>query len=796
MKKHLFLTSLVAIVATTGAVRADEITIDSIKTSLSSSAITTPAPSPSQTVYNYALPDGQIADLTAGTTADTYADYVATSAASANENVALADGSAVKLGETMSAADYTYSSKDAEGNATMVAGTTAVAELNKVYESAYGNIAVSTDADPVVNIANYKETGDGDVVYSLHDNGDGTFAIYNNGVDVTEAFPGKLATLQNAYKTDVKAVADLKAELDGYKAYNVANHDAIADIAADDNATIAGIAANKAIWETVSAKYEDDTTAYNTAVANYNDSLGKVVDGKIASGSVEAVVANAQISEVTEPAPDASTYKYTLANGKQSDMSNAMTPDYDGYVATSAAAGNANVALADGSAVKLGETMSAADYTYSSKDAEGNATMVAGTTAVAELNKVYESAYGNIAVSTDADPVVNIANYVNGEYSLHEEADGSIVLYQNGALELDSPEMFATLKGAYDADVKGVADLKAELDGYKAYNVANHDAIADIAADDNATIAGIAANKAIWETVSAKYEDDTTAYNTAVANYNNSLSKVVNDKVATETTRATEQEAAIRGEFAAADAQLSEAIAALNGGGSGSVKYAVEQEAERVDGIMGTIHGLISEESSENRKTTNGKDYKGNLAIGTTVEDHLLALDSAIGDRDTLNGNHVAAGESVVANLQLLNNGLEQEITDRIAGDELTLSTAKDYTDTVATGLRNEFAAADALTLNKANAYTDSKVKSLEKNMSGGVAAATALSAVSVANVNRGEVSVGGGYGYFNGQSAMAFGAAMGLSDSWSINAGAGIASGDSTQFSIRAGTNYKFKLF
>ena len=84
----------------------------------------------------------------------------------------------------------------------------------------------------------------------------------------------------------------------------------------------------------------------------------------------------------------------------------------------------------------------------------------------------------------------------------------------------------------------------------------------------------------------------------------------------------------------------------------------------------------------------------------------------------------------------------------------------------------------------------------LEKDMSGGVAAATALSAVSVSGVNKGEVSVGGGYGYYNGESAMAFGAAMGLTDNWSINAGAGLASGDSTQFSIRAGTNYKFKLF
>ncbi len=81
----------------------------------------------------------------------------------------------------------------------------------------------------------------------------------------------------------------------------------------------------------------------------------------------------------------------------------------------------------------------------------------------------------------------------------------------------------------------------------------------------------------------------------------------------------------------------------------------------------------------------------------------------------------------------------------------------------------------------------------LEKDMSAGIASAAALSAVEVTNVTRGEVSVGGGYGYHNSQSAVAFGAAMGLTDNWSVNAGAGI-SGSNTTF--RAGTNYKFKLF
>ena len=101
-----------------------------------------------------------------------------------------------------------------------------------------------------------------------------------------------------------------------------------------------------------------------------------------------------------------------------------------------------------------------------------------------------------------------------------------------------------------------------------------------------------------------------------------------------------------------------------------------------------------------------------------------------------------------------------------------------------------------AFSLTQANAYTDAQIDKLEKNISGGVAAATALSAVEVSNVEQGEMSVGGGYGYYNGESAGAFGAALGLTNDWSVNAGAGIATGDKTQVSFRAGTNYKFKLF
>ena len=90
----------------------------------------------------------------------------------------------------------------------------------------------------------------------------------------------------------------------------------------------------------------------------------------------------------------------------------------------------------------------------------------------------------------------------------------------------------------------------------------------------------------------------------------------------------------------------------------------------------------------------------------------------------------------------------------------------------------------------------DSKVNELDENLSAGIASSVALSSVAVANVQRGEMSVGGGYGNYNSKSAVAFGAALGITDNWSANAGVGLGFGSDTKASFRVGTNYKFKLF
>ena len=189
-----------------------------------------------------------------------------------------------------------------------------------------------------------------------------------------------------------------------------------------------------------------------------------------------------------------------------------------------------------------------------------------------------------------------------------------------------------------------------------------------------------------------------------------------------------------------------------------------------INSTMGTVHGLVA--SGDAVKTTTNKDYHGNLAVGTTVEDHLVALDTAIGDMRGFaatdgTGNNYAVYDNVADNLTALDSKISALSLNIANRDTLALTAAKDY--------------------------TDNRVETLDRNLSSGIASAVALSSVAVGGVRRGEMSVGAGYGYFNGQSAAAFGAAVGLSSRWSVNAGAGVSGYD---VSFRAGTNFKFKVF
>ena len=267
------------------------------------------------------------------------------------------------------------------------------------------------------------------------------------------------------------------------------------------------------------------------------------------------------------------------------------------------------------------------------------------------------------------------------------------------------------------------------------------------------------------------YADDLAIYTpvaTAYNNYKYSLGKSIDAKDETVLTNANAYADSLASNYdaaGAADAEKTRAVAAEN-----ALQDNINAEANARQAADTTLQNNIDAEASARQ------------AADTTLQNNIDAEADARAAADTTLQNNINAEADARADADTtLQNNIDNEVARATAQEA---------------AIRGEFAAADAATLNQANAYTDAKVDTLEKNVSGGIAAATALSAVEVSNVKRGEMSVGGGYGYYNGQSAGAFGMAMGLSDNWSVNAGAGIASGDKTQVAFRAGTNYKFKLF
>lgn len=224
-------------------------------------------------------------------------------------------------------------------------------------------------------------------------------------------------------------------------------------------------------------------------------------------------------------------------------------------------------------------------------------------------------------------------------------------------------------------------------------------------------------------------------------------------------------------------------------------------------------------------------DGRANDAIAASVTDGGVINEALTTGDDAVRSEFAAADTQIRSDMTAGDDTVRSEFaaadtqirSDMAAGDQATLASAKTYTDDRETVIRTDFAAADvetlnsakgyadaqdALTLNNAkayaneraalslaaaNAYTDKKIDKLDKDLSAGVASSVALSSVAVSGVQRGEVSVGAGFGNYNSQSAVAFGAAMGLTNNWSVNVGAGVSDAD---VAFRAGTNYKFKLF
>ena len=179
--------------------------------------------------------------------------------------------------------------------------------------------------------------------------------------------------------------------------------------------------------------------------------------------------------------------------------------------------------------------------------------------------------------------------------------------------------------------------------------------------------------------------------------------------------------------------------------GTGTAATTVVEALNNIDATLGKIHGL---------KATSDLGDKSNLAEGTTVEQHLVSLDNAIGD-------------------------LTQLVDSRYASDTVTVADSMMALDNNLGRVENKV---DAL---------DKRVNKMHHEMKSGFASLAAMSAL-VPNARvAGDTQIAVGTGYYRGTTGFAVGAFHHLNDSVLLNAGASYAGNGAAVF--KGGVTFGF---
>ena len=497
---------------------------------------------------------------------------------------------------------------------------------------------------------------------------------------------------------------------------------------------------------------------------------------------------------VTDPLPG-TTYDYTASDGAHNNIAYDTEPDATlfTYTGTDGVADGSNLSTdapaqsdftgesaANGTTVfttqtiASGETVDPSNYSYVSGNG-GTVSLGASAIPMTEtvaLDSTYTNGHTidvtNGETPTDFDATLYSGTIESTGRTYHLNPDGSAL--QNDYNETintgDDPELNALLTAmqtAYTTDSAALETAVSTTGTQWATEQENFAAAQTAVNTDMATVETLNHNYGTLTEALDLYQAAQAAQATAGEAQ---AADVATQNAALAVYNAPIEETITNGANDAIDASIE----------SGSIKTALDGKADASDVAANTS----AIETNAGNIATNTADIATNTANIATNTADIATNTSAIAD-------NAAKIETNTANIAA-NTGAISAETERATGAENALQTQ----------LNNAIAdarAADIDTLKSANAYTDKMIGDLDQDLSSGVAGAVALSSVAVSNVKRGEVSVGGGYGYYNNQSAFALGAAMGLTDNWSINAGAGLGI-NGGNLSVRAGTNYKFKLF
>ena len=225
----------------------------------------------------------------------------------------------------------------------------------------------------------------------------------------------------------------------------------------------------------------------------------------------------------------------------------------------------------------------------------------------------------------------------------------------------------------------------------------------------------------------------------------------------------------------------------LTNGHAGDSTYneptTVVEAFNNIDSTLGRIHGLVTDNGNGtytyNKSSGAVTQDWTNLAVGTTVEEHVLAVDTAIGNRNGYTAAYnIHKGESVAESL----NNIDLRLGDVKSLNNMHYYGEQNPNDVNLTG------AVRALDNNLYRVEHD--LKTLRHETHAGLASAAALSALVPNPRGTGDTTLSFGTGAYQGHTAAALGGFHWITNNLLVNAGVGW---DNREATTRIGVSYSF---
>ena len=220
---------------------------------------------------------------------------------------------------------------------------------------------------------------------------------------------------------------------------------------------------------------------------------------------------------------------------------------------------------------------------------------------------------------------------------------------------------------------------------------------------------------------------------------------------------------------------LNTSLGNLTNGGTTNPATVVKA-LNNIDATLGKIHGLVA--SADATTTTTGAAYYGNLAVGTTVEEHIEAVDAAIGDRRDLGSKNEAINAGTKTSVAAGIKAAGDAIGDMDFRGLSYVSEGQDLSGAV----KN---------LDTSLARVEGDLRGLRRDFERGMASMAAMSALVPNPRAQGNTSLSVGTGAYSGHTAMAVGGFHYLTDNIMLNAG--VAWGNSHDASYRLGLTWSW---